>query len=392
MKFRRILKLALLAATVCPSFSRILINEIHYDPPIKTELTEFIELHNNGASTVDVSGWSFTAGVEYTIPAGATIPAGGYLVVAENPSAFQAKFGTTALGPFIGLLANDGETITLRNAQGQIEDEVDYQLGFPWPTVGDLPGYSIELINPNFDNDLGGNWRRSLKGNGPVQTEVLVPRGSTWNYVKGTAEPSLPINAWRSLTFNDSSWISGDAPIGFDGDLTMATDLTDMRYNYTSFYMRKKFQGSDPAAIGSLSVATLYDDGVQVWINGQRVVNAQMPDRDVAYNEVATGTAREGRNYDIYTVNSPATFLRAGENVIAIQAHNIDIGTSSDAYADVELSALIGPPGAGPTPGARNAVYDSNTPPQMRQVDHLPEQPRSGDPVKITAAPGTGTR
>jgi hypothetical protein len=384
MNFRRILQFALLAATVCPSFSRILINEIHYDPPVKTELTEFIELHNSGSTAVDVSGWSFTSGVEYTIPPGTSIPPGGYLVVAENPGAFQAKFGKTALGPFIGLLANDGETITLRNAQGQVEDEVDYQLGFPWPTVGDLPGYSIELINPSFDNDLGGNWRRSLRGSAPVQTQVLVSRESTWNYVKGTAEPSSPINAWRSLTFNDSSWTPGAAPIGFDGELTMGTELSDMRYNYTSFYMRKKFQVSDPSAIGSLNVATLYDDGVQVWINGQRVVNAQMPDRDVAYNEVATGSAREGRNYDIYTVNSPASFLRAGENVIAVQAHNIHLENSSDAYADVELTALIGPPGAGPTPGARNAVYDTNAPPQMRQVDHSPKQPRSGDPVKIT--------
>ncbi|MGZ8939851.1 MAG: lamin tail domain-containing protein, partial [Limisphaerales bacterium] len=384
MNFRRILQLGLLVVTAFPSFSRILINEIHYDPPVKTELTEFIELHNSGAAAVDLSGWAFTAGVEYNFPAGTTIPAGGYLVVAENPGAFQARFGTTALGPFVGLLANDGETISLRNAQGQVEDEVDYQLGFPWPTVGELPGYSIELINPSFDNDLGGNWRRSLRGNAPAQTQVLIPRGSTWNYVKGTAEPSSPINGWRALTFNDSSWQPGPAPIGFDGDLTMGTPLSDMRYNYTSFYMRKKFQVSDPAAIGSLNVATLYDDGVQVWINGQRVVNAQMPDRDVAHNEVATGLAREGRDYDVFTINSPASFLRAGENLIAVQAHNVDIGTSSDAYADVELSALIGPTGAGPTPGARNAVYDTNAPPQMRQVDHSPEQPRSGDPVKIT--------
>ncbi|MGZ8899846.1 MAG: lamin tail domain-containing protein, partial [Limisphaerales bacterium] len=131
MNFRRILQLGLLVVTAFPSFSRILINEIHYDPPVKTELTEFIELHNSGTAAVDLSGWSFTAGVEYNFAAGTTIPAGGYLVVAENPGAFQARFGTTALGPFVGLLANDGETISLRNAQGQVEDEVDYQLGFP---------------------------------------------------------------------------------------------------------------------------------------------------------------------------------------------------------------------------------------------------------------------
>src|SRR5688572_10257211 len=100
MNYRRILQLGALVATTSPAFSRILINEIHYDPPIKTELTEFIELHNNGNTTVDLSGWSFSEGIAYTFPAGTSIAAGGYLVVAENPGALQAKFGVTALGPW----------------------------------------------------------------------------------------------------------------------------------------------------------------------------------------------------------------------------------------------------------------------------------------------------
>ena len=48
-------------------------------------------------------------------------------------------------------------------------DEVEYQLGFPWPTVGDpIPadqpgaGCSMQLTNPLFDNDLGGSWRSGL--------------------------------------------------------------------------------------------------------------------------------------------------------------------------------------------------------------------------------------
>ena len=56
-------------------------------------------------------------------------------------------------------LNNDGETAMLRDASGVTRDEVDYQLGFPWPTVGDAPGYSIELIHPSLENDLGGSWR-----------------------------------------------------------------------------------------------------------------------------------------------------------------------------------------------------------------------------------------
>jgi hypothetical protein len=38
-----------------------------------------------------------------------------------------------------------------------------------------------------------------------------------------------------------------------------------------------------------------------------------------------------------------------------------------------------------PTPGARNAVFADNAPPQIRQVDHLPVQPRAGERVVVSA-------
>ncbi|MCX6916879.1 MAG: lamin tail domain-containing protein, partial [Verrucomicrobia bacterium] len=40
---------------------------------------------------------------------------------------------------------------------------------------------------------------------------------------------------------------------------------------------------------------------------------------------------------------------------------------------------------ATPTPGATNAVYSALAPPQIRQVNHTPNQPRSNEPIVITA-------
>ena len=39
----------------------VIINEIHTNPDVKTELVEFVELYNPGAVDVDLSGWCFTA-------------------------------------------------------------------------------------------------------------------------------------------------------------------------------------------------------------------------------------------------------------------------------------------------------------------------------------------
>ena len=36
--------------------ANVLINEIHYDPDVKTELVEFIELYNAGDEIADLSG------------------------------------------------------------------------------------------------------------------------------------------------------------------------------------------------------------------------------------------------------------------------------------------------------------------------------------------------
>jgi len=96
---------ALAWATTFPLAAQIVINEIHFDPDVKTESVEFIELHNAGGSAVNLSGWQFTEGVTYTISNGTSLAAGGHLVVAQNPTALLAKFGVAALGPWTGKLS-----------------------------------------------------------------------------------------------------------------------------------------------------------------------------------------------------------------------------------------------------------------------------------------------
>ena len=71
---------------------QVVINELHVDPDVKTELVEFIELYNPGTSEFDLSGWCFTSGILYAFPAGAKIAAGEYVIVAQDPSHIHAKW------------------------------------------------------------------------------------------------------------------------------------------------------------------------------------------------------------------------------------------------------------------------------------------------------------
>ena len=121
-QFRTIAVLALICSGTV--LGEVVINEIHYDANPKTDAVEFVELHNAGGKDVDLSGWRFSNGIQYTFPANTTLEPGGQLVVAENPTELRRKFKLSAsvvFGPYINRLSN-GEVLTLRDAADQRVD------------------------------------------------------------------------------------------------------------------------------------------------------------------------------------------------------------------------------------------------------------------------------
>ncbi len=165
----------------------VVINELHTNPDVKTELVEFVELYHPGPSDDDLSGWSLSEGVFYTFEPGTLLRADGYIVVAQDLDHLFSKWSTLRLnlpghavvGPFAGKLSNDGERVVLSDASGRVGDEVTYKLGFPWPTVGDTVGLrgrgrSLQLVNPSFDNDLGGSWSSAYPTPAFPNTDVLA--------------------------------------------------------------------------------------------------------------------------------------------------------------------------------------------------------------------------
>ncbi len=366
----------------------IVINELNVDPDVKTEPVEYIELYNAGASTVNLSGWSFTKGVDYTFPSGTQLQANHYLVVSENPTSVYNKYGVSSLGPFSGKLSNEGETVTLCDSSGAVQDEVTYGLGFPWPTVGDSPGNSMELINPSLDNNLGGSWRSS-QAIAETRQQIFA-LNSQWKYFKGTTEPSTPYTSgqWRQIGFTEnSSWLTGQGAVGYSSDVDeqgwIKTSLSDMNGNYTSLYFRKTFDVPNLSTLTSLLLETRYDDGINVWINGQRVAYANVSGENLAYTATAS-SAIECDELVPFTITNINSLLNSTGNVIAVQLLNSSKSSSSDAFFDCQLTAIYGARG-GPSPGAINTVYAANAPPQIRQVDNSPHQPVAGQNVAVTA-------
>ena len=374
----------------------VVINEIHYDEDNKTIRSEFIELFNPSNDSVDLSGYYFSSGIDFEFPAGTILPAGGYLVISENPATMLSRFGYSgALGPFANgsSLKNSGERITLRNPAGTTIDEVDFQLGFPWPTVGNGIGNpqvspSIELTNPLLDNDLGGSWRasgfpaatsNSGGGGGPVN---YIANTATWKYLDDGSNQGT---SWRTSEFNDSSWSSGPAELGY-GDFDEVTTVNSgpAGGRYATTYFRGSTNIPDPSTFVNFTISVTYDDAYAIYVNDTEVARHAGLTNNAPFDEYANNTVGNNAN-DTLTI--PASVFVPGTNIIAVEIHQSSSGSSDISFA-LSLTGEISGGTQGsftPTPGAANRSYATAVPPQVRQVDHLPKEPTSGQPVVVTA-------
>ncbi len=143
--------------------SDIVINEINYKDSPDFEVKDWIELFNNTANAVDLSGWIFKDDDdlhEFVIPNGTIIPSESYLVLAQSLTDFQTLFPDVSpvLGDFEFGLSGGGELIRLFDDSGVLVDFVEYDDEDPWPTEPDGNGPTLELINPDLDNNLASSW------------------------------------------------------------------------------------------------------------------------------------------------------------------------------------------------------------------------------------------
>ena len=187
----RALTLGLSAFTACVvrSGAAPVISEIMYHSTAIPENfgQEWIELHNPDLDPVDVSGWRFTKGVDFTIPLSTTIAPGGYLVIAASVNVFQAAhsgFAGQLVGGWVGTLSNGSEHLKLVDLTGAVVDEVHFasegewalrgrgalsfsHKGWQWFTDADGAGKTIELRNPMLATfDCGQNWGVSAAAGG----------------------------------------------------------------------------------------------------------------------------------------------------------------------------------------------------------------------------------
>lgn len=215
--------------------------------------SDWIEIHNPGAATIDLDGWHLTdkAGNldKWTFPS-VDIAPGGFLVV------FASKKDRALADSELHTdfqLSSGGEYLALVKPDLSIASEF-------------APQYPTQFANTSYG--LVANDSATILLDANADATVLVPAdgslGSSWT---GSAEP-----------FDDSSWAAGTTGIGFDlgttGSLpphldgywpldTSAADTSgagaDAIFNGTTY------QTDVPAAIGA--GRSLQLDGIDDWVD-----------------------------------------------------------------------------------------------------------------------------
>jgi len=178
---------------------------------------------------------------------------------------------------------------------------------------------------------------------------VIIPFKSKWKYIdNGTNQGT----SWRSSTFNDATWKTGNAELGYgDGDeATVVSYGPKSSSKYLTTYFRTSISIPNPKLYSSFNIGLKRDDGAVVYINGVEVFRSNMPNGTISNSTKASSTASD----DGATTQSKSlanTSFISGTNVIAVEIHQ-DVATSSDISFDFSLTGISTSPNLLPTSNA----------------------------------------
>ncbi len=356
-----------------PALTRdIVINEIMYAPLSGNTNDQYIELYNQGTNVVDVSGWAFVDGIDFTFPAGTVIPPDGYLVVAKNAARMAAS--DTNLGPanlvgdFSGTLSRHGERIALArlettfttnslnevstNRYHLIEDEVTYGSGGHWGRWANAGGSSLELIDPRSDNRLAPNWADS-------DETAKAP----WTNIEVTGVLENGIGSADSLQII----LLGAGECLVDNVEVLNADQVNLIANSTFQDGGTGWTAEGTHETSSAEVSEGYDDAASYRL---RAVTAG----DNEVNHIRALLSAAPTPGSIVTIRAKVRWLRGAPEILFRLRGNW-----------LEAAGRLPVPANPGTPGRRNSRAVAKAPPAISDVSHSPVLPAAGQPVLITA-------
>lgn len=191
------------------------------------------------------------------------------------------------------------------------------------------------------NNNYGGitnttTWNFTTASQPSSGPQTLVAFGAEWKYLDNGTDQGA---TWRSSSFNDASWASGNAQLGYgDGDeATLVGYGPSTTARYITTYFRKTISVTNPSAFASIAGSIKRDDGVAIYVNGTEVYRNNLA-AGATYATLATLASDDGSTAQTFSF-SPSVFIN-GNNVIAVEIHQ-NAANSSDISFDLQLIGTV---------------------------------------------------
>ncbi len=166
-----------------------------------------------------------------------------------------------------------------------------------------------------------------------------------------------------------------------DEPVTAGTNvLAAMQGGNPSAFIRIPFNVSDPLAFSGLNLTMRWNDGYVAWLNGTQIASFASPALPL-YDSAATQSHSAGAQF-VTSVPSPGSLLRAGTNILAIQALNNSaangVFSALPTLDGVNTTISSGGYLLTATPGASNGAAKTNLGPFVRNVTKNPNPRPTG--------------
>ena len=164
---------------------KLVITEIQYDPSSEEsddQQTEWVEIQNVGAESVNLKGYQLTSGSKAKphdakqrfVLGDLSIAPGAYMVIGIGSKSCYEEFDLPTMAAYAGeskyaWLTNESDSVAIRDPKGKVIDEVIYDSKSPWPVIRNS-GSTLQFIAPEGEdpveaNDDPRNWVASNSTN-----------------------------------------------------------------------------------------------------------------------------------------------------------------------------------------------------------------------------------
>lgn len=323
---------------------------------------EWIELYNKSASPIDLTGWKIRGGISFDFPP-TSIESGSYLVVAKDSTDLSSKHPSAIIvGDFSGSLANGGETISLIDPNGNPADDVRYYDTRKWHSKADGNGSSLELRDPEADNNVAGSWA-----------------------------PSIESGEWQSFTYTGTAINDGIGNNAYhefliallDAGEFLLDDVSVIENGSIEFIQNGDFESDTPGSPAGKWRA--------VGTHGSHGKTVVVSDPDDPGNQclhvVATGPTEDKHNKLETTFANSERVVAGREYTISFRAKWISGSNQVNSrlyFNYLQKTQLLDVPESWGTPGSANSTSLANSGPALGGLSHSPAVPNSGQAVTVS--------